>query len=186
MLESKERTLFNLKKIKFSFLHFSQKSHLCTVGTVTTTTEDFCLGDEGGPLIENDGIVDRVVGIASWSPRCGSSWPSVFTRITIASVRGFIFNTTGLWIVRKILIEFWIGFLHFFFYFHWDSTNVQSVSLFVFDYTQRIFNSCNSQKNFFNTFKFSKCTKLLWIANHLSWIICSQTVLCKPQKFVLC
>ncbi|XP_037028951.1 trypsin-1-like [Bradysia coprophila] len=71
-------------------------NNLCTIGTVATTTGDFCLGDEGGPLIEFDGLTQRVVGIASWSPECGNSWPSVFTRLTIASVRGFIFNITNL------------------------------------------------------------------------------------------
>jgi len=68
------------------------ENNFCTFGAVATTTEDFCLGDEGGPLIQDD----RIVGIASWSPRCGTSWPSVFTRITIVSIRGFIFNVTGL------------------------------------------------------------------------------------------
>ncbi|KAJ6637786.1 Trypsin 5G1, partial [Pseudolycoriella hygida] len=41
-------------------------NNLCTLGTIGTTTPDFCLGDEGGPLIQDD----RIVGIASWSPRC--------------------------------------------------------------------------------------------------------------------
>jgi len=69
------------------------ENHLCTVGTVNTSSEDFCLGDEGGPLIQDN----RIVGIASWSPHCGSNiWPSVFTRITIVGIRSFIFNVTGL------------------------------------------------------------------------------------------
>lgn len=58
---------------------------------------DVCQGDSGGPLMTVADGVHKLTGITSFGRAggCGQATPSVFTDITVDSVRSFVFGITG-------------------------------------------------------------------------------------------
>ncbi|MDO9485760.1 MAG: serine protease [Actinomycetota bacterium] len=59
---------------------------LCAVGTTGTgAIIDSCSGDSGGPLIYNDGVTSKLIGVVSWGLNCASRHPGVYTRVTAMS-----------------------------------------------------------------------------------------------------
>mmetsp|Transcript_29496 Transcript_29496/g.83192 ORF Transcript_29496/g.83192 Transcript_29496/m.83192 type:complete len:329 (+) Transcript_29496:235-1221(+) len=63
-------------------------SMLCTVAT----DQDACLGDTGGPVVQENGRTDLAVGIISWGAGCAETGkPSVHT--SIAQLRGWMDDT---------------------------------------------------------------------------------------------
>lgn len=64
------------------------EDNLCTL---TPDGKGACMGDSGGPLMDDQG---HCVGIVSWGVPCGTPFPDVYARIF--TMLPFIYGTTGI------------------------------------------------------------------------------------------
>lgn len=52
--------------------------HYNTMCTINTDGKGVCTGDNGGPLVNQQGVF---VGLVSWAIECGKEVPNVYTRV---------------------------------------------------------------------------------------------------------